>query len=66
MTVAELVQSQFAELHGVNRSTVTGWKRRGYLVFTRDGLVDVAKSNAALARRPAGAIAGNAGTACGY
>jgi hypothetical protein len=41
----------FARLHGVSAPTVTGWKRRGYLVLV-EGKVDVAASNARLAARP--------------
>jgi hypothetical protein len=42
----------FARLHGVHRSAVTGWKKRGYLAFTADGAVDIAVSNKRLADRP--------------
>ena len=41
----------FARLHGVSAPTVTGWKRRGYLVLV-DGRVDVSASNQRLAARP--------------
>jgi hypothetical protein len=41
----------FARLHAVSKPTVSGWKRRGYLVITADG-VDVAASNKLLSDRP--------------
>ena len=44
-------QLEFAQLRGVDKSTVTHWKRQGYLVFT-GGLIDVAATNARLAERP--------------
>lgn len=37
--------SAFAKLRGVNKSTVTRYKQTGRLVFTDDGMVDVAESN---------------------
>jgi hypothetical protein len=40
------------ELIVVSLACVTGWKRRGYIVLTPDGLVDVPKSNRRLAARP--------------
>jgi hypothetical protein len=43
--------AEFARLHGVAAPTVTGWKRRGYLVLV-EGKVDVVASNARLAARP--------------
>lgn len=42
-------QSDFAKLHGVSRKTVTGWKARGWLVFTGDD-IDVEASNRLLER----------------
>jgi hypothetical protein len=52
-TSAFLTMAAFARLHGVAKPTVTGWKRRGLLVFARDGKrIDVAASNARLAARP--------------
>lgn len=42
-------QSDFAKLHGVSRKTVTGWKARGWLVFTGDD-IDVEASNHLLER----------------
>jgi hypothetical protein len=52
-TPALLTLAAFARLHGVAKPTVTGWKRRGLLVFAADGKrVDVAASNARLAARP--------------
>ena len=42
----------FARSHQVAGPTVTGWRRRGYLVMTADGKVDVAASNKRLADRP--------------
>ena len=44
--------ADFSRLHGVAKSAVTGWKRRGYLVLVEGGKVDVAASNARLAARP--------------
>ena len=41
----------FGRLHNVAGATVTGWKRRGYLVLV-DGKVDVRASNARLGARP--------------
>lgn len=41
----------FARLHRVSKPTVTGWKRRGYLVL-QGNEVDVVRSNARLAARP--------------
>jgi hypothetical protein len=41
----------FARLHGVSKPCVSGWKKRGYLVITSDG-VDVLASNRRLADRP--------------
>jgi hypothetical protein len=43
--------ADFSRLHGVAKSVVTGWKRRGLLVIA-GGKVDVAASNARLAARP--------------
>jgi phage terminase Nu1 subunit (DNA packaging protein) len=46
-------QSQFAQLRGVDRSTVTLWKRKGLLVLDEEsGLVDVAATTAKLNERP--------------
>ena len=45
-------QVEYAQLRGVDRSTVTLWKRQGYLVLTEDGRVDVQASDRKLARRP--------------
>ena len=46
-------QAQFAQLRGVDRSTVTLWKRKGLLVVDEEsGLLDVAASNAKLDARP--------------
>lgn len=42
-------QSEFANLHGVSRKTVTKWKERGWLVFAGDE-VDVDESNKLLKR----------------
>jgi phage terminase Nu1 subunit (DNA packaging protein) len=52
--LATLTMAAFARVHGVAKPTVTGWRRRGYLAMTVDGLVDVAASNARLAARPLG------------
>lgn len=48
-----LTQAQFARRHKVARSTPTGWKHSGLLVFNDAGLIDVAKSEARLRARPA-------------
>jgi phage terminase Nu1 subunit (DNA packaging protein) len=45
-------QVEYAQLRGVDRSTVTLWKRQGYLVLTEDGRVDVKASDRKLAARP--------------
>ncbi|MGR2678714.1 hypothetical protein [Chromobacterium haemolyticum] len=45
--MALVKQSEFAEMHGVSRKTVTTWKQRGWLVFVGE-LVDVDASNALL------------------
>jgi hypothetical protein len=42
----------FAKLHGVSRAAAYKWKRRGYIVFTVDGKVNVAESNRRLSERP--------------
>lgn len=49
---AHVAQAQFAELHGVTRACVTGWKKDGYLVLSETGLVNVEASNAKLNGRP--------------
>jgi hypothetical protein len=51
-TPAFITLAAFARLHRVAKPTVTGWKRRGYLVINSDGMVDVVRSNARLASRP--------------
>lgn len=52
--MALLNQAKFAEMHGVSRKTVTGWKTRGWLVL-EGGQVDVEASNALLTKhRPGG------------
>lgn len=52
--MALINQAGFAEMHGVSRKTVTGWKSRGWLVI-EDGQVDVEASNAVLVtHRPGG------------
>ena len=43
----------FAKHRGVSKTAVTKWKTRGLLVFTPDGEIDVAASDARLADRPA-------------
>jgi hypothetical protein len=50
-TPAFMTLAGFARLHGVSRPTVTGWRKRGYVVLG-DGKVDVAESNRRLADRP--------------
>jgi hypothetical protein len=49
---AAITMAAFARLHHVAKPTVLGWRKRGYLVLTADGKVDVAGSNARLAARP--------------
>jgi hypothetical protein len=44
--------AEFARLRGVAKPTVTGWRRRGLLVMTADGKVDVRASDGRLAARP--------------
>jgi phage terminase Nu1 subunit (DNA packaging protein) len=52
--MALINQAKFAEMHGVSRKTVTGWKTRGWLVL-EGGQVDVDASNALLIKhRPGG------------
>lgn len=41
-----VIQSEFARLMGVNRSTVTHWKQEGRLVLDAEGMVDVEASRA--------------------
>ena len=41
-----VIQSAFADLMGVNRSTVTRWKQEGRLVLDADGKVDMEASRA--------------------
>lgn len=41
-------QAGFAKWRGVSRKTVTGWKQRGLLSLTADGLVDIVASDALL------------------
>jgi hypothetical protein len=41
----------FAKLHGVSRAAAYKWKRRGLIVSTPDGKVEVAESNRRLAER---------------
>jgi phage terminase Nu1 subunit (DNA packaging protein) len=42
----------YARLKGVTRAAVTGWRRRGYVVMTPGGKVDVVATDARLAARP--------------
>jgi phage terminase Nu1 subunit (DNA packaging protein) len=49
---SKVSQAQFAQLRKVDPSTVTLWKRQGYLVVDKHGLIDVAQSNAKLKARP--------------
>jgi hypothetical protein len=42
----------YARHHHVSKPTCTGWRRRGYLVLTADGRVDVSASDARLGSRP--------------
>jgi phage terminase Nu1 subunit (DNA packaging protein) len=42
----------FAKLHNVSRAAAYKWRRRGFIVFTVDGKVDVAESNRRLSERP--------------
>ena len=46
-------QAEFARIKDVSRKTVTGWKIKGLLVLTADGLVDVSASLKRLDERPA-------------
>lgn len=50
--ILHMLQSEYAAYRGVSRKTVTGWKQRGLLVFSGGDLIDVVKSDAALAERP--------------
>ena len=45
--MATINQAKFSVMHGVSRKTVTGWKKRGWIVLQGD-LVDVDASNALL------------------
>jgi hypothetical protein len=49
---AFLSLAEYSRRCGVTRGAVTGWKRRGFLVMTADGKVDVAASGARLSARP--------------
>lgn len=40
-----LSQAKYAALYGKTRKAASDWKRKGLLVFTSDGLVDVAASD---------------------
>lgn len=73
--MALINQAGFAEMHGVSRKTVTGWKTRGWLVL-EGGQVDVEASNALLVKHrpggvqsvtpaPAGNTSGNTGNKSG-
>lgn len=53
--MALINQAGFAEIHGVSRKTVTGWKTRGWLVL-EGGQVDVEASNAILVKHRPGGI----------
>jgi hypothetical protein len=48
-----MTQSDFAKARGVTKMAVSQWKKKGLLVFTDKGLVDVAKSTARIDSRPA-------------
>jgi hypothetical protein len=50
--VSAVRQSEYAKLRNVNKSTVSAWKRDGFLIFTPAGLVDIEASNRLLAGRP--------------
>lgn len=50
--VSAVRQCEYAKLKNVNKSTVSAWKRYGWLVFTPAGLVDIEASDRALAGRP--------------
>jgi hypothetical protein len=43
----------FSRSRGVSKAAATKWRKAGYLVMTDDGKVDVSRSNARLAERPA-------------
>lgn len=47
-----MTQSDFAKSRGVSKMAVSQWKKKGLLVFTSDGLVDVAASTALIDSRP--------------
>jgi hypothetical protein len=44
--------AEYSRRCGVTRGAVTGWRRRGYIVLTAAGKVDVVASDARLAARP--------------
>lgn len=44
-----VTQAEFARIRGVSRKTVTLWKQKGRIAVGKDGLIDVAKAEAALA-----------------
>jgi phage terminase Nu1 subunit (DNA packaging protein) len=46
-------QREFALLRGVSPKSVSVWKKKGLLVVTADGLIDVEASNTILDARPA-------------
>jgi phage terminase Nu1 subunit (DNA packaging protein) len=48
-----LSQADFAKRRRVSRKTITVWKQRGWVLSTAAGLVDVERSEALLAARPA-------------
>jgi hypothetical protein len=48
-----LTQAEFARHRGVSRKAVTGWKQKGFLVFSEAGLIDVEASEWNLDQRPA-------------
>ena len=51
--MANLARKEFADRRGVNPGTVTKWDRRGLLVLTPDGKVDVEKTEWNLDQQPA-------------
>lgn len=48
----KVTQADYARHVGVSEKTVSEWKYAGWLVMTRSGGVDVARSEKRLAQRP--------------
>jgi len=62
--MALINQAGFAEMHGVSRKTVTGWKARGWLVL-EGKQVDIEASNALMIKHRPGGIQTVTGTTAG-